>query len=283
MLSTGPVVRIAPHEVHISDPSCYDVIYSIFSKFYKDPAFYDVLGNEWSTFAIASNEKHRQRRAPLNPFFSRRKVFEMEDIVQEKVAKLCRLVQDGLARGVPVDLHNGFRAISVDVITDYAFDDCWNQLDRDDLGAWYSAMVRESSETFKLLHQFPWIMPMMNALPEWLARRLSSGVGSVFDCIKVSELSQSAVAACLLTPSRYAANRNLVTAPCPPAISAQPTTWPKSQLRLPQANGGRAPPSSTTFSTRACMSPATMCRASTTWLRRPSTCAWQPRTRLAMP
>lgn len=183
---TGPVVRIGPNEVHISDAESYDRIYSVTSKFYKDPAFYDVLGNEWSTFAIASNEKHRKRRAPLNPFFARRSVLEMEYVVQEKVARLCRIVQDGIERGAEINLHAGFRAISVDVITDYAFDDCWNQLDRDDLGAWYSQMVFESGKTFMLMHQFPFLMPLLKALPPGLARWLHPPVGSVFDCIDVS-------------------------------------------------------------------------------------------------
>jgi hypothetical protein len=35
------------------------------------------------------------------------------------------------------DLHYGFRAVSVDVITDYAFGDCYNLLEKDDFGKYF--------------------------------------------------------------------------------------------------------------------------------------------------
>ena len=180
------MVRIAPNEVHLSDPNNYDKIYNVTGKFYKDPAFYDVLGNQWSFFSIASNELHRQRRAPLNPFFSRRTVFELEDIVQDKVAKLCRIIQGGIEKGVPVDLHAGFRAISVDVVTDYAFDDCWDQLDQEDLGAWYTAAGLNSGITFTAMQQFPFLMPVMKALPSSVVRQLSPQVAALLGCMDVS-------------------------------------------------------------------------------------------------
>ncbi len=60
--------------------------------------------------------------------FSRKKVLELEDVIQDKVAKISKGLETGLKSGDPsgVDLYYGFRAVSVDVITDYAFNDCCN-------------------------------------------------------------------------------------------------------------------------------------------------------------
>ncbi|KAK0639484.1 cytochrome P450 [Cercophora newfieldiana] len=181
----GPVVRIAPNEVHLSDPSNYDKIYSIGGKFYKDSVFYSGTGDEYSAFATISNEDHRRRRAPLESFFSRRAVLDLEGVVRDKVAKLCALVQDGInkqqGRAV-VDLHAALRAVSMDVITEYAFDSCWDQLDQKDLGEWFSEMGRNVGVSFWVFQQFPFLLGAMKALPVWVARRLGPAMSDMLDC-----------------------------------------------------------------------------------------------------
>ncbi|KAK7420830.1 hypothetical protein QQZ08_010231 [Neonectria magnoliae] len=178
----GPIVRITPDEVHLSNPKYYDVVYGVKSDFYKDPRFYGALGIDTATFATVSNDLHRRRRAALNPFFSRRKVLELEDIVHSKVDKLCRRVSADRATGQPTNLHAAFRAISVDTITDYAFDECWNQLDADDLGQWFSDMVRGSTPMFWTFQAFPSFRDPIQGLPEWLAKRMSPTVADFLGC-----------------------------------------------------------------------------------------------------
>lgn len=72
--------------------------------------------------------------------FSRQRVLELQSIVHDKADKVCQHVEKGIEDGKPVDLHHAFRAVSVDVISDYAFDQCYNFLDRDDLGATFFEM-----------------------------------------------------------------------------------------------------------------------------------------------
>ncbi len=172
--------------MHLSDPDNYDKIYSIGGKFYKDPVFYSGTGDEYSGFATISNEDHRRRRAPLDPFFSRRAVLELEGVVQDKVAKLCRLVGEGIAQAKTVDLHAAFRAVSMDVITEYAFDDCWNQLDLPDLGQWFSDMGMNIGVTFWTMQQFPFLLKPMKAMPPWAVRRLGPAMSDMLDCQDVS-------------------------------------------------------------------------------------------------
>lgn len=181
----GPVVRIAPNEVHLSDPLNYDKIYSVGGKFYKDGVFYSGTGDEHSAFACVSNEDHRRRRAPMEPFFSRRAVLELEGVVRDKVDKLCHLVEEGTAQGKVVDLYSGFRAVSMDVITEYAFDSCWNQLDQPDLGRWFSEMGKNSGAAFWIFQQFPFLLKLMNALPPWVTRKLGRTMSDMLDCQEV--------------------------------------------------------------------------------------------------
>lgn len=166
-------MRIAPNEIHLSDYLNYDKIYSIGSKFLKDPEFYGVYDLRYAILVTIPEDLHRRQRAALGPFFSRRMVLQMEDIIQEKVATLCRRVEDGLKRAEPVDLHTGFRSISIDVVTDYAFDNCWDHLCQDDLGAWFTRISRGLGMSAWVFQLFPFLAKLMKSMPPWLARTIS--------------------------------------------------------------------------------------------------------------
>jgi cytochrome P450 len=174
----GPVVRITPDEIHLADPDNYEKIYHIGSKYSKSPSFYQAFGSNSAAFTTPSNEVHRVRRAALNPLFSRKMVLELEDVVQSKVEKLCQRMNNALAAGKPIDLHHGFRAISVDVITDYAFDNCYNLLDKSDFGVDFFAMVRGLGPSFWFFQQWPSIQHIALKTPKWLAKILSTPLGS---------------------------------------------------------------------------------------------------------
>jgi cytochrome P450 len=183
--SAGPIVRITPDEVHLSDPAHYDFVYGMKSGFYKDHRFYGALGIDVATFGSINNDVHRRRRAALNPFFSRKKVLELEDIVHDKADKLCRILHHDKEANKPTNIDAAFRAISVDVITDYAFGESWGQLDSPDLGAWFSEMVRGSSSMFFTLQAFPTLM-FLHSLPPAVAKRMSPAVADFIGCQVVS-------------------------------------------------------------------------------------------------
>jgi cytochrome P450 len=89
----GPVIRIGPNEVHLSDAAAYEKIYSNTSPFYKDPHFYEVYGMEKAMFCTIPNDLHRRRRAPLNQSFSKKAINEYEHVVQSKVTLLYRRIE----------------------------------------------------------------------------------------------------------------------------------------------------------------------------------------------
>lgn len=122
---SGPIVRISPNEVHLSNPENYDKVYGLGTKFSKDGKFYKLTGTsgelfEWNltgplvwekpAFGTPGNDLHRTRRAVLNPFFSRQKVLALEDVVQNGVSKLCQRMQNSFQASTPFNIHVGFRA-----------------------------------------------------------------------------------------------------------------------------------------------------------------------------
>lgn len=80
----GPVIRITPDEIHLSDPENLDKIHHLGSRYGKSAAFYGAFGTNNATFTTPSPDIHRVKRAALNPFFSRKKVLDLEEIVQQR-------------------------------------------------------------------------------------------------------------------------------------------------------------------------------------------------------
>jgi hypothetical protein len=165
----------------LSDPENYDVINHVGTKYAKSAQFYDAFGIGYSTFSSASNDLHRIRRSGLNPFFSRKMVLRLEDVVQSKAEKLCELVAKKLSRGESVDLHHGLRAVSVDIFTDYAFGNCYNLLDRLDLGLDFFAMVQGIGPMMWIFFQWPALQKILLSIPPAIAMRMSPPLKQVLD------------------------------------------------------------------------------------------------------
>jgi hypothetical protein len=103
-----------------------------------------------------SNEAHRVRRTRLNPFFS--SVTNLEKVASHKAQKLCGIIQSSLNNRVsePFDAHHAIRGFSTDVITEYAYDSCWKQLDEKVFGSWYHEAIRAVQVMFVWFQTFPY-------------------------------------------------------------------------------------------------------------------------------
>lgn len=187
----GPIVRITPDEVHLSSAEDYDKIYYMGTRYWKSPIFYNALCVPNSSFGTPPNDIHKIRRGAMNPMFSRQKVLDLEQIVQEKADKVCQRMQKGIDRDEPVDLHHAFRAVSVDVISDFAFDKCYNFLDKDDIGAKFFEMARGIGPALWAFQQFPSFQAMALKTPPWMAPYLSTPLGYVtgmqMECVRQIE------------------------------------------------------------------------------------------------
>jgi len=86
-------------------------------------------------------------------------------------------------------MHAALRGVSVDVITEYAFEDCWGQLDRSDLGEWYSDMVRNMGVAMWVLQMFPLpVLKVVDRIPRAVAGWVSLVIRDTLDCKVVSSL-----------------------------------------------------------------------------------------------
>jgi cytochrome P450 len=180
------MVRITPDEVHLSDVNNYELINFVGSKYPKS-AFYDGFGIGYSTFSTKSVETHRVRRGALNPFFSRKMVLQLEHIVQDKAEKVSALAAEAFDAGKSLNLHYAFRAVSVDVITEYAFAQCYDLLDRADLGESFFRMIQDVGPTMWIFQQWPALQKLALGLPPAIASAMSAPIGQVLNLTAVCD------------------------------------------------------------------------------------------------
>lgn len=186
----GPVVRITPNEVSLNDPENYNKIYHVGTKYWKAPDYYRVFGAPAAFFTTVENRIHSLRRAPLNTFFSRKSVLNLEPVVQEKARILITRLQEGLnggdnGRGV-VELHDVFSALSIDVASDYSFHSCYGLLGAEGYGHKFSSMVRGVLKSFWFFMQFERVENLALQLPPWLSSAFSPALKRYNAMVEVS-------------------------------------------------------------------------------------------------
>lgn len=112
------------------------------------------------------------RRAPFNPMFSKQQIIKFEPMIQERLDALFRHLREYATPRKVVPLTLAFTAFSQDIICQFAFARQFHSIEspgfEDTLWDGYQAAAQSSH----LALQFPWLLPAMNLLPDWLVLKL---------------------------------------------------------------------------------------------------------------
>ncbi|KAL6251758.1 hypothetical protein RBB50_001968 [Rhinocladiella similis] len=130
----GPIVRIGPNHVSVSDSDQISVIYNITSKFNKSN-FYTLFhakspaGNIPTVFSITDPQGHRDLKRPVGAAFALSALLDLESLADECTAILQRKL-DGL-EGQNIDLGTWLHWYAFDVITYITFSNSIGFLERE--------------------------------------------------------------------------------------------------------------------------------------------------------
>ena len=84
----GPIIRINPYELHISEPTFYEQLYASSASGEKRDKWawytkqFDSAG---ASFSTVEHGHHRVRRAALNKFFGKASVRRLQPIIDERI------------------------------------------------------------------------------------------------------------------------------------------------------------------------------------------------------
>jgi hypothetical protein len=182
----GPIVRISPYELHVADPDFYDSLYTGPRNPRDKWAFLATqFGTPTAFQSTPERELHRKRRAPVNPFFSKRSVTRLEPMIVSKVDKLCAGIQRYKETGKPLSLRFACSALALDVVTQYCFAKPHGSLDQAEFASQWSKAMDPVARLMYINVYFPWFGSMMRNVPPGLAKWLDPMTASLVDFLDV--------------------------------------------------------------------------------------------------
>ncbi|KAK3302990.1 cytochrome P450 [Chaetomium strumarium] len=178
----GPIVRIAPNEVHIQDPTFYDVLFSQSRHCDKRKDFAHRFNNEMSGFATPEHDIHRMRRAAINPFFSKRKIAQYAPHIQRHMDRLVnRVKSEFVGNDSILNLSDMWSAFTADVVVGYIFEKPYDFILSPDFRAAFTDATMALMKPVHWITFFPWPFKLAKMLPGRLVRSISSTLGAVIE------------------------------------------------------------------------------------------------------
>ncbi|KAI0966725.1 cytochrome P450 [Xylaria arbuscula] len=175
----GPVVRINLDEVHIHDKDLYLEVFKMGSKFYKSNRFYMCFASDYSVFNVSDPRDHRNKRAALSPLFSQRAVFELESVIQDKIDHMMRKMSELSSTGKSVNFHFIFRAVTIDIVTDFCYAEPYNQLDAPAFLGRHVVSLETNAMMLPIFKNIRWLGWLLAALPLWIMKLIEpEGAGN---------------------------------------------------------------------------------------------------------
>ncbi|KAL9123390.1 MAG: hypothetical protein Q9187_000072 [Circinaria calcarea] len=172
-LGQGPIVRISPYELHIDDPDFYPTLYRQDGRWDKYPWFYKAFGLLHSVLGTLDHDQHRIRRAALNPFFSKQKISALEPVIQAQADKLVKRIEGFAASGAVLPIGTAFSAFTMDVVSEYAMEKSYGNLDREDFNQDMVDSAQGVGRVWHLGKLVTWFPPMFAVIPSWMIKMLS--------------------------------------------------------------------------------------------------------------
>ncbi|TVY84018.1 Cyrochrome P450 monooxygenase [Lachnellula suecica] len=171
----GPIIRISPWEIHVSDPDFYEVVYaSSASGNRRDKYgwFTKSFGLDSSVFGTPGHDIHRVRRAALAPYFSMASVRRLQPLIQDRVNKLVERLEGFKDNGEVLMASWAYAAFTNDVVMTYCFGKCDSRLEAIDFDPSYRDASFFGSTAGNYLKHAPWVNNFMQAMPNSIAELL---------------------------------------------------------------------------------------------------------------
>lgn len=184
----GPIIRISPHELHVSDPDFYGTIYRQDGRWDRYAFAWDAWGAEGPTIHTVDHDRHRARRQPIASYFSRAKVASRQSMIQRHVDKLCDRLTKCEASGETVDLGAAVTALARDIAFEFILAKSTNSLDKQDFDVEILQVVQGGGALWRLSKHVRFVLPLLNSIPLDGAIKISDDkMKNFFRHLKVSK------------------------------------------------------------------------------------------------
>ncbi|KAI8314760.1 Cytochrome P450 monooxygenase BOT1 [Colletotrichum sp. SAR11_240] len=172
----GPVIRISPDRIHVSDPSFFR------DRYLKDSGFYQAFGTlKYSIVMLIDPEEHKQRRNTVKSLFSTRQMDQLAPSILDVVRRAMNRAQRSYDRGAPLNIQALWSSVTVDTIMSVLFDRQMNFVDSDEEMPPFLDAMTKFADNFLLTKHFPLMNRLAVGLPMSIAA--SDGRPTYFDLL----------------------------------------------------------------------------------------------------
>lgn len=170
----GPIVRVNPNEVSLRDPKDFEKVYTIRSRYPKDPLFYRTMGVLKGMFGRTDNETHRKLRQPWAGYFSKNSIAVLEGLIHKKVDLLCRNAMDELEKTGRIPIQGLLHALMIDVVSAYTMPNCMDMLAQRPYATEYASNLLNQAGFIWVMMISDWIYHVVQAILALYSRVFNS-------------------------------------------------------------------------------------------------------------
>lgn len=139
---------------------------------------YDAHTAQGSTAFTINHELHKARRQPLNPLFSKPKVYSSEAMIHMYAEKLCQRISE--YSGTTFDLGAASLAFTQDVATEYIMRRTYGSLDREDFDVSMLVVLQGAGRVWRLNKHLRWYGHLLKLLPMNLLSKIAGDTLTTF-------------------------------------------------------------------------------------------------------
>ncbi|KAI0183573.1 cytochrome P450 [Xylaria flabelliformis] len=177
----GPIVRLSPDEVHVSDTAWVDTLLVSSAQGTRDkyvPAA-SQAGTPQGVFGTSVHNTHRRRRAGLNPLFSKSCAASAEGLIYDKLDLLIQRIDTQIIRDGCADVRTAFMCFTTDIVSEYCLGTSFGLLQNEREGNEWHKSIRALAKTIPYTRQFNWIIPLSQKIPPSFMRVVSPDLARV--------------------------------------------------------------------------------------------------------
>ncbi|KAI0972475.1 trichodiene oxygenase [Xylaria arbuscula] len=161
----GPIIRISPYELHVIDPKFYEKLYCQDGWWDKYDWSYDAFGAPLTAVSTPRHDIHKQRRTPLNSFFSKPNVTRKQELLKRNLDRLVGRLDGFVTSRKRLNLNDALSAFARDVSAEFMLGRCPGNLDHDDFNARMTQATLALTKLWMVTKHFRWVGGTLMSLP----------------------------------------------------------------------------------------------------------------------
>ncbi|KAI0893426.1 cytochrome P450 [Annulohypoxylon nitens] len=170
----GPIVRINPEELHVDDPAFWDVIYATNQPYDKSELYSKRLGIPLGTISTANSEKHGRRRDAVAPFFTRSRIQDHCQYIQQSIDRVSyTLTEQYAGTNKIVAIKNLWRAVASDVVMEVCFARQKHYVDAPGFESDLAKSLDNLRFSSHIMTYFGFMLTFIKSVPNWLVKKVA--------------------------------------------------------------------------------------------------------------